>query len=70
MIPVITKVLPGPRSGDLVRHTGDEFLYVLSGKIVAHTEFYDPVTLGPGHCISMYIDTSMGHACPRSGGLR
>jgi len=46
--------------GDLVRHSGEEFLYVLSGKVVVQTEFYDPVTLGPGEVL--YIDSNMGHA--------
>lgn len=43
-----------------VSHTGEEYIYVLNGSMVVHTEFYDPVTLGPGQ--SIYIDSSMGHA--------
>jgi transcriptional regulator with XRE-family HTH domain len=46
--------------GDLVRHAGEEFLYVLSGRIEVHTEFYAPVTLETGQCV--YIDSTMGHA--------
>lgn len=38
----------------------EEFIYVLSGKVVVHTEFYDPVTLDQGQAI--YIDSNMGHA--------
>lgn len=62
MVPVLTKIRArsSEQFGDLVRHSGEEFLYVLSGKIVVQTEFYDPVVLGPGE--ALYIDSSMGHA--------
>lgn len=62
MIPVVTKIRArsAEQFGDLVRHSGEEFLYVLSGKVVVQTEFYDPVTLVPGQ--ALYIDSSMGHA--------
>lgn len=62
MIPVISRIRAktSEQFGDLVHHPGEEFLYVLSGKIVVNLEFYDPVTLVEGQ--SMYIDSSMGHA--------
>ncbi len=62
MIPVITKIRAktSKQFGELVHHTGEEFVYVLKGSIVVNTEFYDPVTLGEGQ--SLYIDSSMGHA--------
>jgi hypothetical protein len=62
MIPVITKIRASSREefGDLVRHAGEEFIYVLKGRIVVHTEFYDPVTLSERQ--SIYIDSGMGHA--------
>ena len=62
MIPVVTKIRAKSveQFGELVRHAGEEYIYVLKGRIVVHTEFYDPVTLGEGQ--SMYIDSSMGHA--------
>ena len=62
MIPIITRIRARTTSefGDLVRHHGEEFIYVLEGKIEIHTEFYDPVALGPGQGI--YLDSSMGHA--------
>ncbi|WP_440525329.1 helix-turn-helix domain-containing protein [Sphingomonas sp.] len=62
MIPVLTKIRAksAEEFGDLVHHTGEEFIYVLSGRVTVHTEFYDPVTLEPGQ--SLYIDSSMGHA--------
>jgi transcriptional regulator with XRE-family HTH domain len=62
MIPVMVKVRAPSleQFGALVRHAGEEFIYVLEGKIEVHTEFYDPVVLGVGE--SIYIDSSMGHA--------
>lgn len=62
MIPVLTKIRArsAEQFGDLVQHTGEEFIYVLSGRIVVRTEFYDPVVLETGQAI--YIDSSMGHA--------
>ena len=46
--------------GGLFKHSGEEFIYVLSGSIEVHTEFYSPVILQVGE--SMYIDSNMGHA--------
>jgi transcriptional regulator with XRE-family HTH domain len=46
--------------GELVRHPGEEFIYVVKGEIIVHTEFYDPVKLETGQ--SIYIDSNMGHA--------
>jgi transcriptional regulator with XRE-family HTH domain len=43
-----------------VRHEGEEFLLVLSGKVRFYTEFYEPVELDAGD--SSYYDGSMGHA--------
>ncbi|WP_235399093.1 helix-turn-helix domain-containing protein [Sphingomonas sp. SRS2] len=62
MVPLLTKIRARSveQFGELVHHSGEEFLYVLSGKVVVQTEFYDPVTLGPGE--ALYIDSSMGHA--------
>ena len=42
-----------------VRHDGEEFLYVLTGRITLFTEFYEPVHLARGD--SAYYDASMGH---------
>jgi transcriptional regulator with XRE-family HTH domain len=46
--------------GELVRHAGEEFIFVLTGRVEVHTEFYEPVILETGQC--MYIDSGMGHA--------
>ena len=42
-----------------VRHDGEEFLYVLTGRIRLFTEFYEPVDLARGD--SAYYDATMGH---------
>lgn len=62
MIPVITKIRAksADQFGDLVKHAGEEYIYVLKGRIVVNSEFYDPVILEEGQ--SIYIDSSMGHA--------
>jgi transcriptional regulator with XRE-family HTH domain len=46
--------------GSLIKHSGEEFAYVLEGEIEFHTEFYAPVRLKAGE--SVYFDSSMGHA--------
>lgn len=62
MIPIFTRIRAksADEFGEFVRHPGEEFLYVVKGEIVVHTEFYDPITLGEGK--SVYLDSSMGHA--------
>jgi len=62
MIPVLTKVRAKGmlEFGELVRHSGEEFVYVLSGTVEVHTEFYDTIVLNAGE--SVYIDSNMGHA--------
>jgi transcriptional regulator with XRE-family HTH domain len=46
--------------GELVRHSGEEYIYVLEGVVDVHTSVYAPVRLGVGD--SIYIDSTMGHA--------
>ncbi len=62
MIPNITTIRARTLDefGELVHHGGEEFIFVIKGSIVVHTEFYDPVTLEQGQ--SIYIDSNMGHA--------
>ena len=62
MIPIITRIRAKSLEefGELVRHAGEELIYVIKGRIEVHTEFYDPVTIDEGETI--YIDSSMGHA--------
>ena len=62
MIPILTRIRAKSLDefGDLVSHSGEEYIHVLEGTIVVHSEFYDPVTLKAGEAI--YIDSKMGHA--------
>lgn len=46
--------------GALVRHPGEEFIYVMEGAIELHTEFYAPTIVKAGE--SIYLDSTMGHA--------
>lgn len=45
---------------DFVRHSGEEFAYVLSGEIEVHFENGEIVHLGRGD--SLYFDSRLGHA--------
>lgn len=49
----------------LSRHSGEEFVLVLRGRIEVHTEHYAPVTLEAGEAI--YLDSTMGHAFLSTG---
>jgi transcriptional regulator with XRE-family HTH domain len=62
MIPVLTRVRAKSieEFGPLVRHSGEEYIHVLEGRIEVHTEFYDHVELAAGQ--GVYIDSNMGHA--------
>jgi transcriptional regulator with XRE-family HTH domain len=70
MIPVYTRIRAKSLEefGELVRHPGEEYLYILEGAITVHTEFYDPVDLGAGE--SIYIDSNMGHAYVAARGCK
>ncbi len=46
--------------GPLVRHQSEEFVYVISGTVEVHTEFYEPLLMPQG--ASLYLDSTMGHA--------
>lgn len=46
--------------GEMTRHPGEEFLYVIEGAVEFHSELYAPVRLEAGE--SIYFDSSMGHA--------
>ena len=62
MIPLIMTINTrevSPRS-KWQSHTGEEYIYIISGGVQMHTEFYGPVTLQAGD--STYIDSMMAHA--------
>lgn len=58
LIPAVIEVLPD-RQPDLLKHQGEEFIFVLEGRVEALTEFYEPTILEVGD--SMYIDSTMAH---------
>jgi len=51
--------------GPLPSHEGEEFVFVVSGTVVLHSEHYEPLTLGPGD--SAYFDSRAGHALVSAG---
>lgn len=62
MMPAISRIKARSieEFGPLVRHQSEEFIYVISGTIEVHTEFYEPFQLPQG--ASVYLDSTMGHA--------
>lgn len=62
MVPILTRIRAHDIAefGELVRHQGEEFIFVLEGTIEVHLQFYTPVMLSAGQGI--YIDSTMGHA--------
>ena len=44
-----------------VRHSGEEFMFVISGELTLHTEHYRPLQMKAGD--SVYYDSGMGHGC-------
>ena len=46
--------------GELIRHVGEEYAFVLEGAVEFHTDLYAPVLLNKGD--SIYFDSGMGHA--------
>jgi transcriptional regulator with XRE-family HTH domain len=62
MVPIITRIRAKDIKtfGEPVRHQGEEFIYVLEGRIEVHLQYYTPVVLEVGQ--GVYIDSSMGHA--------
>lgn len=62
IVPIIAEVRARSLKefGELVRHPGEEYAYVLEGTIDLYTDLYAPTRLGPGD--SIYFDSGMGHA--------
>ena len=62
MIPILTRIRAKSvgEFGELVHHAGEEYIFVLEGRVEIHTEFYDPIVLEAGE--SIYLDSTMGHA--------
>ncbi len=51
--------------GALIRHEGQEFVLVISGRLTLHCEGRDPFTLAAGE--SAYFDSGMGHVHTSAG---
>ncbi len=67
MVPVVVNIKAGSveEFGELTRHSGEEFIYVLKGTIELHSEYYAPAVLSEGDYA--YLDSTMGHAYLRGG---
>lgn len=61
MQPIITDVLPRSVAelGGLIKHAGEEFLYVIAGSMELHSDLYAPLRLDAGD--SVYFDSGMAH---------
>jgi transcriptional regulator with XRE-family HTH domain len=51
--------------GELIRHPGEEYAYVIEGEVELHTDLYAPLRLKAGD--SVYFDSGMGHAYVNAG---
>jgi transcriptional regulator with XRE-family HTH domain len=62
MVPILVKIQATSLEefGPLMRHGGEEWIYVLKGEVEVHSEFYEPERLAVGD--SIYLDNRMGHA--------
>ena len=62
LIPIIAEIRARSFAdfGDLIRHPGEEYAFVVEGEVELHTELYSPVRLKAGD--SIYFDSGMGHA--------
>jgi transcriptional regulator with XRE-family HTH domain len=62
IIPIVAE--PHARSleefGELIRHPGEEYAFVIEGEVDLYTSLYAPVRLKAGD--SIYFDSGMGHA--------
>ena len=66
MIPIIIDVQARSveELGGLVRHAGEEYLYVIRGHMELHSDLYAPLALAPGD--SIYFDSGMAHGYVRT----
>jgi transcriptional regulator with XRE-family HTH domain len=67
MVPVIIEVKARSveEVGGLFRHSGEEYLYVLTGAMEMHSDLYAPLRLDQGD--SVYFDSGMAHCYVRVG---
>jgi transcriptional regulator with XRE-family HTH domain len=62
MIPIVAELHARSLEefGELIRHAGEEYAFVLEGEVDLYTSLYAPVRLKTGD--SIYFDSDMGHA--------
>jgi transcriptional regulator with XRE-family HTH domain len=62
MIPIVAELHARSLEefGELIRHPGEEYAFVLEGEVDLYTSLYAPVRLKAGD--SIYFDSGMGHA--------
>jgi transcriptional regulator with XRE-family HTH domain len=62
IVPIIAEVRTRSikEFGELIRHPGEEYVFVLEGVVDLHTDLYAPTRLETGD--SIYFDSAMGHA--------
>lgn len=62
MVPIVTEVKARSREefGPLLKHSGEEYTYVVEGSVEVHTDLYAPLRLEVGE--SIYFDSSTAHA--------
>jgi transcriptional regulator with XRE-family HTH domain len=68
MVPIMVEVRARTLEefGPLLRHAGEEYFLVTSGRVNLHSEFYAPEILEAGD--GVYLDSTMGHAYLNAGG--
>lgn len=66
-LPIVTRLRAHSLSAfpELLRHEGEEFVYVLDGQVTLHSDYYEPFVLNQGD--SCYFDSHMGHVLVSSG---
>lgn len=66
MTPIIIDVQSRSVSelGGLIKHSGEEYVYVLRGSMELHSDLYEPLYLEAGD--SVYFDSGMAHAYIRT----
>lgn len=67
MVPTLTQCIARTLEeyGPMLKHHGEEFIFVVQGRVQINTEYYGPETLEAGE--GVYIDSRMGHACLNAG---
>lgn len=62
LIPIVVEIRARSLNefGELVRHSGEEYIFVLEGEVEVYTSAYTPVRLRAGD--SIYLDSTMEHA--------